>query len=155
MSHRDESAGFTLIEVMIAVMIISVVIAALLQLFATNTRLFSTLEQKIRLSTEGSLLLGVENMGFEKESIHLDELVKDFRIDDDLRRRLKDTKAEVFYQELMVMDSADIMEEVEELAEEDNRTVTDTGTGAVRLEIGRTGLLVGDIQASFMRLRLQ
>lgn len=152
--HQDQRAGFTLIEVMISVMIISVVIASLLQLFATNTRLFSTLEPKIDLSTGGSLLLGVENIGFEKQEIRLDELVKEFQVDDDLRRRLHDIKTKITYQELMTLDSADFMEEIEDMAEEDNRTVAETSTDAVQLEIGRTGLLLDDIQVSFIRLRI-
>lgn len=153
--YQNESEGFTLIEVMISVMIISVVIASLLQLFSTNTRLFGTLEQKIELSTEGSLLLGVENIGFEKKSLHFDDLVKDFVIDDELRRRLKEIKAEVVYQELMRLDSADFMEETEELAEEQDITLTDASAKAVALEIGRTGLLFNNVKTSFVRLRLQ
>lgn len=152
--YADEHAGFTLIEVMVSVMIISMVIASLLQLFATNTRLFATLGPKIDLSTQGSLLLGVDNIGFEKQDIRLDELVKEFRVDDDLNRRLHDIKAEVTYQELSIIDSADIMEEVQDRAEEDNRTLTQTTSDAVELEIGRTGLLIGEIQASFIRLRI-
>lgn len=152
--HQDQRAGFTLIEVMVSVMIISVVIASLLQLFATNTRLFSTLEPKIDLSTGGSLLLGVKDIGFEKQEIRLDELVKEFQVDDDLRRRLHEIKTKITYQELMTLDSADFMEEIEDMAEEDNRTVAETSTDAVQLEIGRTGLLLDDIQVSFIRLRI-
>lgn len=153
--YQNESEGFTLIEVMIAVMIISVVIASLLQLFSTNTRLFSTLEQKIELSTEGSLLLGVENIGFENKSLHFDDLVKEFVIDDELRRRLKEIKAEVVYQELMRLDSADFMEEAEELADEKEIPIADVGDKSVGLEIGRTGLLFNNVKTSFIRLRLQ
>jgi len=51
------SRGFTLLEVLIAVMIISVVIGSLLQLFSNNTTTFSSIHQKIVHTNTTTLLL--------------------------------------------------------------------------------------------------
>ena len=153
--EKASSKGFTLIEVTIAVMIISVVIASLLKLFSTNTHHFGTLERKVELSTAGTLLLGVADIGFESRRIHLDDLLKDFQLDDDLRRTLKSINAEVIYQEVKRLDSADFLEETEELAKEEGKDIVNQSAGAASLEIGRTGLQIDDEQTTFLRLRLQ
>lgn len=154
------SHGFTLIEVLVAVMIIAVVIGALMQLFANNTHTFSTVDQKILQSNKTTLLLGNAVYGYENKKTDLAELVKDFNIDDDLRRLLKKEKVEVIYTETATIDFG---EAAEALAEADNgqdnssdeTIVTETTAAASALEIGRTTLKIGTQSSSFLRVKLQ
>ena len=145
--------AFTLIEVMVAVIIITVVIAGLLQLFANNTRFFDKLDQKVDLSTQATLLLGAGAVGFEKDEIKLDELTKDFDLDDELRRKLKEMKAEVDYHTVMQMDESSLSEEEQDTVDE--LDTEGQSAAAATLEIGRTSLMIGDERTSFLRLKLQ
>ncbi len=153
--EKSISKGFTLIEVMVAILIISVVIASLLQLFSTNTALMGTLKEKIRLSTQGSMLLGVGNVGFEKKQIRLDGLLQEFKLDDDLRQKLKSMKADVNYKEVMRLDSADFQEESERMAKEEDESILKKRSETASLEIGRTILEINGVRTSFLRLKLQ
>ena len=150
--------GFTLIEVMVATMIISVVIAALLKLFENNAHMFETIQKKSTISMYGTLLLGVKGLGFEKDKMRLDELVKDFKVENELRRALKERRVEIDYQEVMRLDGNDFQDEAEKLATQNGQDIeTQNGTGAdgFSIEIGRTILKLGDQHTSFMRLKLQ
>lgn len=101
MKHSRDA--FTLLEVMIAVMIISVVIMALLQMFSNNTHIFTTLKQKTLVNQYASFLVSHDNYGLENKSINMYRLVDDFDIETDLRRELKNIKVKVMYQELETM----------------------------------------------------
>lgn len=154
------SRGFTLIEVLVAVMIIAVVIGALMQLFANNTHTFSSVHQKILQTNKTTLLLGNTIYGYENKKTDLAELVKDFNIDDDLRRRLKKEKVEVIYTETTTIDFG---EAAESLAEAENskdkssdETLISEASGATNaLEIGRTTLKIGTDSSSFLRVKFQ
>lgn len=150
------SGGFTLIEVMVAVMIISVVIASLLQLFSNNTTLFNTVQKQVGSAMQSTLLLGNREVGFEKDSVMLDELVKAFDIDDALRRRLKSQKALITYTEVRTMDLSG-MEDVssEQVEEPEEEIIYEEGEITQALEIGRTTLRIGEQGNSFLRLKLQ
>jgi prepilin-type N-terminal cleavage/methylation domain-containing protein len=148
------SKGFTLIELMVAVMIISVVIASLLQLFSNNTTLFNNVQKQLGSTMQCTLLLGNREIGFEKETVRLDDLVKGFDIDDELRRSLKTKKAFITYTEVRSMDLSE-MEEASGQEETDEEIVVDEGAMAQALEIGRTTLKIGDQSSSFLRLKLQ
>jgi prepilin-type N-terminal cleavage/methylation domain-containing protein len=148
------SKGFTLIELMVAVMIISVVIASLLQLFSNNTTLFNNVQTQVGSTVQGTLLLGNREIGFEKETVSLDELVKGFDIDDELRRSLKTKKAFITYTEVRSMDLSD-MEGASGEEGTDEEIVAEEGEMAQALEIGRTTLKIGDQSSSFLRLKLQ
>lgn len=152
--RKEGSRGFTLIEVVVAVLIISVVVAALLQLFSNNTRLFSTIQQKMGLSTQASLLLGRRDVGFEKMSISLDRVLGDFRMDDELRQRLKGIEAEIEYREVMQFDGSDFFAQREALAEAEDKEVGSQASADVIFEIGRTSLRLNGQSMSFLRLRL-
>ncbi|MEA3373491.1 MAG: prepilin-type N-terminal cleavage/methylation domain-containing protein [Campylobacterota bacterium] len=153
--ERGASEGFTLIEVMVAIVIITVVIAALLQLFSNNTKLLGTVKEKVELSTQGSILLGVGNVGFEKKQIRLDGLLREFKLDDALRRKLKTIKADVSYKEVMRLDSIDFQEESERLAEMEGVSALKKRAETASLEVGRTTLEINGVHTSFLRLRLQ
>ena len=154
------SSGFTLIEVLVAVMIIAVVIGALIQLFATNTYTFTSVQQKIFQTNKTTLLLGNEIYGYENKKVDLAELVKDFNIDDDLRRLLKKNKAEIIYTEVTSIDFGDAAEAIAEVEgaqndNEDEGLISEAAEATNALEIGRTTLKVNGESSSFLRVKLQ
>ncbi|MGB5964809.1 MAG: prepilin-type N-terminal cleavage/methylation domain-containing protein [Sulfurimonadaceae bacterium] len=154
------SHGFTLIEVLVAVMIIAVVIGSLIQLFATNTHTFSSVHQKILHTNKTTLLLGNEIYGYENKKVDLDELVKDFNIDDDLRRLLKKERAEILYTEVTSIDFGDAAEALAEAEEsksgnDDEALISEAGEATNTLEIGRTTLKIGGQSSSFLRVKFQ
>jgi hypothetical protein len=141
---------------MVAVMIISVVIASLLQLFSNNNTLFNTVQRQIGSTMQSTLLLGNKEIGFEKKSVTLDDLVKGFDVDNELRRSLKSQKALITYTEVRTLDLSG-MEEASEgpVVEPEEEIVYEEGEMAQALEIGRTTLRVGDQSNAFLRLKLQ
>ena len=139
--HKPNSLhknAFTLIEVVISVMIISIVIMALLTMYANNTHLLNALKKEAKGSSNISFLLFNSDYGFENKEKHLYDLVYDFRVDDDLRRTLKDIKVNVIYQELETID----MREANE-------------SSGVVFELGKTILKTSESANALFRLRLQ
>jgi len=96
--------AFTLIEVMIAVMIISVVIMALIKMSANNTHMLFAMNENAKNLNYGSFLIENSKYGFETEEQSLYNLLDEFNLDDDLRRKLKDVNAKITYQELESID---------------------------------------------------
>jgi len=135
------SKGFTLIEVMISVVIISIVIAGLLEMRGNSTHLFMQFSKQSSMNQYASLLLSNEVYGFENKKMGLDRLVQDFNLDNDLRRELKNIKIELTYQELDKIDMRELEDE-----------------GAISsaiFEIGKTHIKTKDLSISALRLRLQ
>jgi prepilin-type N-terminal cleavage/methylation domain-containing protein len=152
------SHGFTLLEVLVAVMIIAVVIGSLIQLFANNSNTFASIPQRILHTNTTSLLLGNEVYGFQKDKTDLAELVKDFKIDDDLRRKLKNIKAEIIYSEVTTIDFGDASESIAEEASSKTggeTLVKDAADVSNSMEIGRTTLKIKDQSSSFVRIKFQ
>ncbi len=88
-SRAGKKNAFTLIEVMVAVMIISVVLMAMLQLYSNNTYLLKNLQSKIYFQGIVSLLNQNENYGFETKTTTLYSLIeKEFEVEDELRQKL-------------------------------------------------------------------
>lgn len=138
--------GFTLIEVMIAVMIISVVIMALIQMYANNTHIFLSLKSKIKINQYSSFLIGNQKYGFENKTITLYDLVDDFDMRDELRRELKNTRIKVIYSELDLIN----------LSESENETQEEIiQTPEMALEIGTSVLKTDTFSLSLLRVRLQ
>ena len=135
MTKSGLRGGFTLIEVMVAVMIISVVIMALLEMYANNTYIFSTTKKQIKANQYASVLMANDKYGFEDANLHLDDLLDDFDMRNKLRRKLKEVKVKVIYKELEQMEDG----------EGENTTVV--------LTIGKT-IIKADESSSFM-LRLK
>ena len=150
------SNGFTLIEVLVAVMIISVVIGSLIQLFSNNSRTFASVHQKILHSNTTTLLLGNNIYGYEDAETDLAELIKDFNIDDDLRRKLKEVKVKVMYSEVTTIDFGEAAESIaEEESGAEEAAVKEASEASNSLEIGRTTLRAGDQSSSFLRVKFQ
>jgi hypothetical protein len=158
---KGQRSAFSLIEVMVSVILISTVIAALLQLFANNTHLLDDMEARTDHTLRASLLLGNPKYGFVQERKTLDDLVEGFELDDGLRRRLKATRIALGYRADLQLDDATLMgaespatEEEKEAAAELEADAAET-SGVFVLEIGQTSLRIGDQRSSWTRLRLQ
>lgn len=98
--ERTLRGGFTLLEVMIAVMILSVVIMALVQMYANGAHIFKTVTAKREINQYISLLAANQKYGFESSSFSLDRLVEDFEIEDGLRRELKNVKVKLLFENI-------------------------------------------------------
>jgi len=141
--------AFTLIEVMVAVMIVSVVIAALLQMQgSTTTKLFG-IKEMMQTNQYNSFLLSLgSKYGFEKSHMDMNRFVEDFDLESDLRRRLKAMKVELDYKEIKSIDTSEFEESTDDAKEQS------TSTGTV-FEIGKTILKTDDFTSQLMRVRIQ
>lgn len=144
--------GFTLIEVMIAVMVISIVIGVLLQLFSNNTRLFSSMRGHSELCMRSSLLIGNSDYGYKNEKVSLAELVRNFDINDELRQKLKQYEAKVTYTQVKELDKEEekVDKEVASYLGEEEESLQKPS-----MEIGRSSVQMDEFQTSCLRLRLQ
>jgi len=136
--------AFTLIEVMVAVMIISVVIMALIQMYANNTHLFLSLKKQTKVNQYASLLIANEKYGWESDETNLYELVDGFNVEDDLRRELKNIKVKLLYQELQTLDMSE--EDVYEEGAENSNVV---------FEIGKSVIQSIDSSTAMIRFKIQ
>ncbi len=107
----------------------------------------------------GSLLVGVTDLGMEKEEIFLDDLIGDFKVENELRQTLKDKKVYIDYEELLILDGADFEEEAQKIVDENDVSGGDEidaeqSSGALSIEIGRTIFRLNDQTSSFTRIKL-
>ena len=96
--------GFTLIEVMISVLIISLVIVALLEMHGNSSHTLLNLKKQIYVNTFNSFFISNKNYVVESKSTTLDKLLSEFSISTDLRIALKKVKIDFKYQELDTID---------------------------------------------------
>ena len=143
------SRAFTLIEVMVAVMIISVVIMALLTMRGNSTHIFSDLSSRVKINQFASLFISNTDYGFLKKSVTLEKLVSDFDIESDLRRELSNTKVEVIYQELNIIDMSEF-----DASDQDKESGAEVSSNMV-FEIGKTVLKTPKSSTGLLRLRVQ
>ena len=144
--------AFTLIEVMVAVLIISVVIMALFEMQGNNSHFFSKFYKKIQVNQMVSFFISNKKNGFEKEDIYLDDLLSEFKLENELRRKLKEVKVELDYEELVQLGMNEDGEESEDVFSDENEEETES---EVSLEVGKTIIKLDDTTASIVRLRLQ
>jgi prepilin-type N-terminal cleavage/methylation domain-containing protein len=143
-------SAFTLIEVMVAVMIVSVVIAALLQMQGNASNKFFQIKKIMQSSQYGSFLLSVsEKHGFEDSSSDIKTLLDDFELESDLRRKLKAMKIDIEYEELQIIDTNEI------LGKNDQNEQESTAGSGVIFEIGKTLLKMEESSIELIRVRLQ
>jgi len=138
MSKRRDA--FTLIEVMVSVVIISVVIMALLQMQGNNTHIFSKLISKLEINQYASFLLANKDYGFEKKSVYLDDLLSEFRVEDDLRRKLKNIRLKIKY---------------DKLNQYGDKESSQDDSSDILLEVGKSTVEVDNSAVSLIRLKLQ
>ncbi len=146
--------GFTLIEVMVAVMIVSVVIASLLQLNANNTNFFSML--KMQKDNDQYLTFFIDNKkyGFEnEEKIPLYRLLEDFDLDDDLRRELKAKEVNIKYQVVQTIDLAEFDQTQEDAQIQENQEQNATNSSLI-FEVGKTIMQTQKSSVALLRVRL-
>lgn len=139
--NKRARCAFTLIEVLVAVMIISVVIAALLKMYSNNSHIFSQLTKQVKINQYASLFISNRGYGLESKNIHLDDLVSDFKLERELAKELKDTKVKILYQKVEQIDMSENNDE-------------DSDSSMV-FEIGKTVLNINDASTAFLRLRME
>lgn len=141
--HNKRSA-FTLIEVMVAVMIVSIVIAALLQMRGDASNKFFNIKKMLDTTQYNSFLLANDDKyGFERSNLDMKRLVDDFQVESDLRRKLSNMKVKIDYEQLQVIDTSEFD------SDEQN-----SSTGII-FEIGKSILKVGAESSSLIRIRIQ
>ncbi|MGE4419530.1 MAG: prepilin-type N-terminal cleavage/methylation domain-containing protein [Sulfurimonas sp.] len=138
MRKKIQRDGFTLLEVMIAVMILSVVIMALLQMYANGVHIFKSVNIKSQTNQYISFLTGNEKYSLQNDTFSLDRLVEEFEIEDELRRELRDIKVELLFENIKNTKSSSIAE------------------FEITKVVLKTSNLKGDVaKTSFLRLRTQ
>ena len=129
---------------MVAVMIVSVVIAALWQMRGDTSNKFFNIQKMINTNQYDSFLLYTDNKyGFESSNIDMKRLANDFRVQSDLRRKLSSMKVKIKYEKLQVIDTSEFN------SDEQNAT-----TGII-FEIGKTDLVAKKFSSSLIRIRVQ
>ena len=119
---------------MVAVMIVSVVIAALFKLRGDTNHLFSKIQESQKNSCYATFLLWNQKYGLDKAKTKVDlyRLVEEFDMDDALRRELKAHKAEINYNRVDTIETDDLT-----------------------IEIGKTSLRSKDFDFNFNRIILR
>lgn len=139
--------AFTLVEVMVAVVIVSVVIAALLQMQGnTNHKLFN-IKEMMKTNQYNSFLLSLsDKYGFESSKMDMKRLVDEFALESDLRRRLKGMKLELDYEELTTIDTSEL---------DASSDLNETSNTSLIFEIGKTTLKTKDFTTQVIRVKIQ
>lgn len=129
--------AFTLIEVMIAVMIVSVVIAAILQMRGNTSFMYEKIDQNAKINHYLSFFISNKDYGFEKKSTTMKNLCDEFEIDSELRRELSSVKLNIKYKKLDILDTSKY--------DENSQLVIETGNSILN---------TGDSSATLIRLRI-
>lgn len=132
------SSAFTLLEVMISVVIISVVILALFEMKGNSNLIFSQVDKNSKANQYLSFFTEQKDFGFEDKQISMKNLTSEFDLDFDLRREFSNTKIDIKYVELETID----MKKYDEGSE-------------MIFEIGSTNIKINNASASFLRIKLQ
>lgn len=156
--NQSKRKAFTLLEVMVAVVIISVVIAALLQMMGNSSHLFSKVKTDSDIGQYASFLIASKDYGFEDKRISLDKLTDSFDLDSPLRSKLKNQKAEIIYTELEAIDmsefDADGEDDEQSNESADYEEEKEVSSGLI-FEIGKSTLKFENSSTSLLRLRIQ
>jgi prepilin-type N-terminal cleavage/methylation domain-containing protein len=134
---RGTHNGFTLMEVMIAVMIVSVVVASIIQMRGNSTFMYEKLDKNTHINQYLSFLVANDKYGYEKESTTMKNLTDEFELDSELRREFSDIKVDIDYDEISTLDMSEY--------DENSQLV---------IEIGKTILSSKDASTSIIRIRL-
>lgn len=116
--------AFTLIEVMIAVMIISVVIAAILQMRGNSTFIYENIYDNAKINQYLSFLISNKDYGYEKKNTTMKNLCDEFELDSELRREFSNIKLNIDYKQLEILDMSEY--------EEDSNIVIETGLSIIK-----------------------
>lgn len=156
MLNKKSNSAFTLLEVMVAVMIISVVILALMTMYGNSTHIFLALKKKSKVTQYGSFFVSNTDYGFEKKDTSIDELVTEFKLEDDLRRELKNKKVKIIYQELENIDMREFDGSKDETDDETRTSGNmEEQSSNIIFEIGKTILKIDDSSVALLRLQVK
>ncbi len=134
-------------EVMVAVLIVSVVIAALLQMRGDTAQKFFSLQKMMQTNQYNSFLLGVsDKYGFDSSHIDMRGLVDEFELESDLRRRLKSLNTEISYKELTTIDTSEMS---------DTQDSNGSASAGFVFEIGKSIIKTKEFTGELIRVRLQ
>ena len=92
---------------MVAVMIVSVVIAALLEMRGNISHKIFGLEKITQVSQYDTFLLGQNKYGLEKSNTNMKTLAENFELESDLRRKLSAIKLHIKYEKIKVIDTSE------------------------------------------------
>lgn len=147
--HHSARAAFTLIEVMVAVMIVSVVIAALLQMQGSSANSLFEIKKMMQRAQYASFMIEEkEKYGFENSSVDLLRFTEDFVLESQLRQKLKAIALKVRYEEVERVDTSS-------MSEMSDANLSESQNSGVVLEIGKTQLQSEHFTISLLRVRLQ
>jgi hypothetical protein len=93
---------------MVAVVIISVVIMAMIKMYADSINILDIFKKQNAVEGYTSFFINSKDYGYEKDSANLYRLVEDFDLDDDIRRELKSIKLDIEYDKLKVIDMSSV-----------------------------------------------
>ena len=148
--------AFTLIEVMVAVMIISVVILALIEMFSNNSHIFSSFNKKTKTNQYASFFISNPVYGFEKKSLNMYDLISDFKLESDLIRELKLVKVDLLYQEIERIDMSEFEDDKDTDNEEEQYYDEEKEVNsAIVFEIGKSIIKLQDSSTGLLRLRVE
>ncbi len=153
--HKKAKRAFTLIEVMVAVMIISVVILALIEMYANNIHIFSGLKKQTQINPYASFFISNPDYGLETKSAVLYDLISDFKLEDDLQRELKNIKVEVVYQMVEQIDLGEYDDMSKDESKQSNGEIDREVKTDVVFEIGKTVVKTKDASTALIRLRIE
>ncbi|MDQ7066912.1 MAG: prepilin-type N-terminal cleavage/methylation domain-containing protein [Sulfurimonas sp.] len=104
--HNKRNA-FTLIEIMVAVMIVSVVIGALFTMRGNTANKFFNIKEMLQKTQYSSFLVATDNKyGFDGSNIDMQRLVDDFKVQSDLRPPLS-AKVKLKYEPMQIIDTSE------------------------------------------------
>lgn len=111
---RKSRSAFTLIEVMVAAILISVVGLALMQMHHKSAQMSHNMQMKFQYSDWVLMCVFESDIEETRKRVSFETLMKPFNIDDDSIRKSLDKKAEITTALFGRIDAADIIKEIEE-----------------------------------------
>ena len=137
-------SAFTLLEVMVSVMIVSVVIAALLEMRGNTSNKLFQLNKMTLTNQYNSFLIAVDDK-YTKESSHIDmkRLVEEFDLETDLRKKLSAIPLELSYKKIKTIDMSKFQNEEE------------TFQSQTIFELGETTMQTKNFTNRVIRVQLQ
>jgi hypothetical protein len=118
---------------MIAVMIISVVIAAILQMRGNSNFMYEQIDQNAKMNQYLSFFLSNPDFGFERKSTSVKNLCDEFELDSELRREFSSIKLNIDYKQLDVLDTSEF--------DENSQLVIETGRSIIGTKESSASLL--------------
>lgn len=110
---RKSRSAFTLIEVMVAAILISVVGLSLMQMHQKSAQMSHNMQMKFQYSDWVLMSVFESDIEETRKRVSFETLMKPFNIDDSIRKSL-DKKAEITTALFGRIDAADIIKEIEE-----------------------------------------